>query len=93
MKFYYLLVFILPLAAFSQSAAAYKPRANDSLQTRFFQKKDSVRLIRIPNKKASDERFYGLISKTKGNAMEIPNKCKAHKTEINNVSAVKRKAK
>lgn len=84
MKTFLFLISFIPAVVFSQTSS---PSPKDSLNLFFFKKNDSVRIIPIPNKiEKKGINYFGMIRKSKGNAIEIPNKCITKPKASNKVS-------
>lgn len=76
MKTLLLILAFLPTIIFSQIKKIDLAK-HDSLISKFYKKKDSSGVIPIPNKEIDrGQKFYGLISKSKGNTIPIPNSIK-----------------
>lgn len=70
MKTLVLVLITFPIIGFSQA----KTNLYDSLSIKYFKDMDTVKPVPIPNKKISTYPKYSvLITKSKGNAIEIPN--------------------
>lgn len=77
MKTLLLIFAFLPTIVFSQIKKIDPAAKNDSLISKFYKKKDSSGVIPIPNKTIDrNQKFYGLISKSKGNTIPILNSVK-----------------
>lgn len=77
MKTLLLILAFVPTIVFSQIKKTDSLAKNDSLISKFYKEKDSSGVIPIPNKEIDrGQKFYGLISKSKGNAIPIPNSIK-----------------
>ncbi|WP_095069778.1 hypothetical protein [Chryseobacterium taklimakanense] len=82
MKTLALIFCLVPAIFFSQIKKTAPLVRNDSLVSKFYNEKDSAGVISIPNKTFNNETFYGLISKSKGNAVAIPNGIKRKDTAL-----------
>lgn len=77
MKTLALILSLVPAIFFSQIKKTDSLAQNDSLVSKFYKEKDSAGVIPIPNKTIDpSQKFYGLISKSKGNTVAIPNSIK-----------------
>lgn len=77
MKTLALILSLVPVIFFSQIKKTGPLAENDSLVLKFYKEKDSAGVIPIPNKTIHPgQKFYGLISKSKGNTVAIPNSIK-----------------
>lgn len=77
MKTLALILSLVPAIFFSQIKKTDPLAENDSLISKFYKEKDSAGVIPIPNKTIDPvQKFYGLINKSKGNTVAIPNSIK-----------------